>query len=91
MDFCQLMVHPVHFVSGEQRSCALVFGHGGLSLGHPLTGWRGQLLGLGLSGGEVHHRDTHHLKGRFMLKRCVLLNRSSGQPTDEPALPWRGP
>jgi hypothetical protein len=34
--------------------------------GLPSAGWRGQLLGLCLSGGEVHHQDPVHLKGRLM-------------------------
>jgi hypothetical protein len=66
-----------------------VFGRGGLVLCLPLTGWRGQLLGLGLSGSEVHHQDPLHFEGRLIPRRRVWLNRSSGLLVAEPALPWR--
>jgi hypothetical protein len=61
-----------------------VFGHGGLGLGLPSASWRGQLLGPGLSGGEVHHQDPLPLEGRLVPRRCIWLNRSSSLLADEP-------
>jgi hypothetical protein len=55
MDFHQLTVHPIHPVGGERRLRGQGFGYGGLGLGLSFADWRAQLLGLGLSGGEVHH------------------------------------
>jgi hypothetical protein len=67
-----------HPVGGEQRRRAQQFGSDGPGLGFSLADWRGQLLGLVLSGSGVHHQDPLHLKRRLEPRRCVWLNRSSG-------------
>jgi hypothetical protein len=78
VDFCQLMVHPIHPISGEWRQRAQGFGSGGLGLGLSLADWRGQLLGLGLSGSDIHHQDHLHLECRPALWWYVWLNHISG-------------
>jgi hypothetical protein len=58
--------------------------------GPPLVASRGtHLLGLSLSGGELHHQDPLHLECRLALWRCVWLNHGSGWLAGELASPWR--
>jgi hypothetical protein len=78
VDFRQLTVHPVHPIGGEQRRHAQRFGYGGLDLGLSSTDWNGQLLGIGMSGGEVHHQDPLCLERKLMPRRCFWLDRGSG-------------
>jgi hypothetical protein len=78
MDICQLIVHSVHPIGGERRRRARGFGSGGPVLGLSSADWRGQLLGLGLSGNKVHHQDPLRLERRFALRQRVWLNHSSG-------------
>jgi hypothetical protein len=53
------------------------------------AGWRGQLLGLGLSGDEVHHQDPLRFECRLVPRRRIWLNRGGGLPIGEAASPWR--
>jgi hypothetical protein len=50
--------------------------------------WRGQLLGLGLSGDEVYHLDPPRLKRRIAPKLCIWLEYSSGLLAGKVASSW---
>jgi hypothetical protein len=86
VDFCQLIVHPVHPVSGEWRQHAQGFGYSSLGLGLSYVDWRNQLLGMVLSWGEVHHQGRLRLEHRLVLRQCVWLNYGSGLLASKVAL-----
>jgi hypothetical protein len=71
-------VHHGHPIDGERRRRAWGFGSGGPGLGLSFVDWRGQLLGLGLSGSDIDHQDPLHLERRLMLRQRVWLNHDSG-------------
>jgi hypothetical protein len=73
-----LTVHPIQPIDDEQRQRIQGFGYDGLDLGLSSADWRSQLLGLDLSGDEVHHQDPLCLKRMLMPRRCLWLNRGSG-------------
>jgi hypothetical protein len=55
VDVCQLMVQPVHPISGGWRSGVQGFDHHNLSLAPLMATRGGHFLGMGVGGGEVHH------------------------------------
>jgi hypothetical protein len=52
---------------------------------------KGQLLGLSLGGGEVHHQDPLRPERRLVLRWRIWLNSDSGLLADEVASSWRWP
>jgi hypothetical protein len=67
-DFYQLTVRPVQLIGDERRWHAQGFGFGGPGLGLALVDWRGQLLGLGLSGSDIYHQDPLRLERTLALR-----------------------
>jgi hypothetical protein len=62
--------------------------HSGLCLGPLTAGWVSHFLGLGLSGGKVHHQDLLPLECGLVSWWRGWLDRGSGLLVDELASPW---
>jgi hypothetical protein len=87
MNLRQLVVHLVQPVGGERRLSTQGLGRGGFNVGPLVAGKGSHLLGLSLSGGEVHDQGPLCLQCGLAQRRCVQLNHGSGLLTGKLASP----